>query len=34
LLAEFTAPYAASIKQQFVPLFYGVASGNEHLPEI
>jgi hypothetical protein len=34
LLAEFTAPYAASIKQQFVLLFYGVASGNVHLPEI
>jgi len=34
LLAEFTAPYAASIKQQFVQLFYGEESGNEHLPEI
>jgi len=34
LLTEFTAPYAASIKQQFVQLFYGAAPGNVRQPEI
>jgi len=34
LLFWFTAPYAASMKQQSVPLFHGAVTGNLYLPQI